>query len=1312
MHNTSLEYKTEIKKPSRSFECRITIGDRIFYNEDIVNVIIDGNIQPQDGFMIGSTTSQTLDLTLLNKEDSIYSTNQIKLEIGLKIGDTIEYIPMGLYNIDDVEKTDHTIKFTTFDNMIKFETPYFSNLGDTPTLQQVVNELASKTGVQFTGSLPSYTVKKLEGFTCREILSYAASVCGGNAVITRDGKFTIVYPKDINYSIDANNYIDLKREEVKYKIGKVSCQVKEKEIISKGSLGTDSMELLFENPWVSETILTDIYNRLNGFEYLGYSLKWQGDLSLDVGDIITCIDVKGVVRKLPILSQKFTYTGGLTSEVAAKGETKNKNSFSSSGSMGNKVNRVVTEVALINKAFIDYAHINDADIVNLKAQTAKIHDLEVETANINNLLAGSIGAGSTQTIHLTAKNVTMEDAFIKELIASRISVSDLLASDISTNKFRIVSDNGGIEIVGATQQFKDKSNKVRIQMGQDTQGNFNFILRGEDGTTTLIDHTGIKEKAIANDLIKENMVATNAIGEKQINYSSLITGLNKDTNTQLIKASKVALDTTGQSLEISFNSLKSNVDNIEVVGRNLLKGTSSAFTSRMMTEWNSLYYTYTIEELGLNVGDKISFGLYLKFGETLCGGSARITFFDSSNVNIKNEIDKNFIKSNEEGYSYITTTVPENAVLISIGVQRETPGEGLAKFNFYVKKEKLEKGNKPTDWTPAPEDIDKKIESNTTSIKAINGQIDTLVKDTKIEDNGTVVKLQDFYSIFKQTSKDISLKVESLETMEIGARNLVLDTAFKNLWSIWNTTKSTIVMTESGQKLMFNDLAQSAILSSLTEKLIKGEKYTLSFSARGTLNKTEVYIITTISPNSQIFAKLGALNESDYTKITFTFTYNSENISNKLFIGGTSSAVGQWIEVKSNSIKLEKGEKSTDWTPAPEDTDSKISDLSSRMAAAEIKLEPGKITQSISDAINDGIASISTVATILDKNGFTVKNGAISILNNAGQKVFYGEANGDLTLAGKLKTGNAVLTSNDLTFSNGAGKTLSMKNGKLNIFKYSKEWNNIYLGSLTASQINNYYGMQIMGGSPCYYADFGYDYSVHTEDDGFSASSLLRLVFTDFPNNKKGVHIYNAPLVMHNHINLENNVLYTDSKRNDSVFSTDKGTYIGSEKMISFGVVNPNGELYHNTYLTLNNRAIANSVGLDAYCWLDMHKNEIWNTTLRNSYSSASAAPMALRSSFAAATFTTKNIYKETTAIEGYKDQIRIPITANTVDGSCRINIPPVFLSILESFTIVGLTKYSKGDIWIAEEYEDYFIVNSDADMKFSLDMVIFKNAI
>ncbi|WP_346888346.1 hypothetical protein [Clostridium sp. UBA1056] len=745
MYNTSTQYKTEIKKPSRSFECRITIGDRIFKNEDIVDIIIEGNIQPQEGFSIGNTVSTTLDLTLLNNGDTIYSTNQIKVEIGLKIGNTIEYILIGLFNIDDIEKTDYTTKFTAFDNMIKFETAYFSSLGDTSTLQQVVNELASKTGVQFTGSLPSYTVKKLEGFTCREMLSYVASVCGGNAVITRDGKFTIVYPKDINYSITADNYFDYKREEVKYKIGKVTCQIKEKETISKGSLGTDSMELLFENPWVTDSILQDIYNRLNGFEYLGYSMKWQGDLSLDVGDIITCTDKKGVVRKLPILSQKLTYTGGLTSEIAAKGESKNKNSFSSSGSTANKVNRVVTDLALVNKAFVDYAHINDADIVNLKAETAKIHILEVEAANINNLLAGNISAGSTQTIHLTSKNVVIDNAIIKDTMIENISTSKIKAGSIDTNKITLSSADGGLSIVGPTMQFKDKSNKIRLQLGQDTQGNFNFILRAADGTTTLIDGYGIKEKAIANDLIKENMVAADAIGEKQINYSSLITGLNKDTNTQLIKASKVAIDLTGQSLEVSFNSLKSNMDNMEIGGRNLLRDTAKvkgSTTGAVPCNWVFSDPQF-LRGKTITISIDIDCANISKGSQDRLGCEFSISYEDGTNgyYGVWHKVSEGVTFKGRKSGTFKIADKPIKS-FSGMGLYSNLCNGDRRIIEF----PKIETGNKATDWTPAPEDAEQKIESNTTALNIQQGKIDTLISNTTIVKDGKTIQLKDSYN--------------------------------------------------------------------------------------------------------------------------------------------------------------------------------------------------------------------------------------------------------------------------------------------------------------------------------------------------------------------------------------------------------------------------------------------------------------------------------------------------------------------------------------------------------------------------------------
>lgn len=795
MQNTTADYKIEINKPSRSFECKITIGNNIYTNEDLVNLTLEYT-QPQEGFSIGGTISKSLDLTLINRGDIIYSTSQIKVEIGLKIGSKIEYILMGIFNIDDIEKTDYTTKFTAYDNMIKFETAYFSSLGDKPTLKQVVNELSKITGLEFTGSLPAYTVSKLDGFTCREVLSYVASICGGNAFITRDGKFTIKSLSEVDKSIDGNNYFNYTREEVKYKVGQISCQVDENNILSKGSIGTDSMELGFENQWVTETIIAEIYNKLNGLSYLGYSMKWQGDLSLDPYDIITVTDVKNVVRKIPILSQKITYTGGLTSEIGAKGETKNKNSFSSSGSTTNKVNRAVIEQAIIKEALIDKANIKDVEAVSIRTQTleaktakieeaiidvahikdlnainaniqnliaadatinnalinkaditelnavnGKINVLESDTANIKNLLAGNISGESGQLIHLTASNVVIADAVIKDLIAKNMSVEDLKASTISTNKFSIASTDGGLSIVGPTMQFKDKNNKVRIQMGQDTQGNFNFILRGADGTTTLIDHTGIKEKAIADNLIKENMVAADAIGEKQINYSSLITGLNKDTNTSLIKASKVAIDLTGQSLEVSFNLLKSSVDNKE--SRNLFieKNTVDGYYSDDSFVSATTYRTSDYIEV--NEGE-----IY-----TLCkfatDGYHRIVIFDKD----KTRLGTRLIKQD----TILKYAIPSNVKYIRLSIEK-------------THKYKVEKGeNFNPIWTPAPEDVDSKIESNTTAITVAQGKIDGLIKESTIT-KGDITTLKDKYTSIKATVDGINTTVAS-NTSSIGTIN-------------------------------------------------------------------------------------------------------------------------------------------------------------------------------------------------------------------------------------------------------------------------------------------------------------------------------------------------------------------------------------------------------------------------------------------------------------------------------------------------------------------------------------------------------------
>lgn len=759
-----------------------------------MDIIIDGNIQPSDGFMIGATTSQILDLTLLNKGDMVYGTSTIKVEIGLKIGNIIEYIPMGIYNIDDIEKTDYTIKITAFDNMMKFERNFTTTLGDTLTLQQVASELTRITGVQFTGNLPAYPVKKLEGFSCREILGYVASLCGGNAIITRDGKFTIVIPKDNSYSIGTSNYFEYKREETKYKIGKISCQAGE-EVLSKGSLGADSMELEFENPWVTNSILQDIYNKLNGFEYLGYSMKWQGDPSIDVGDIVTITDKKGVVRKHPILSQKFTYTGGLTSEISAKGENKNKNEFSGSGPSAKKVERVVMELALINKALIDVAYIGDLTAGNIKFDTASGTIMDLQT-----LLAKFVTGENGQFLNLTTDNVTISNALIKDVIAKSISVEDLKVGNIDSNRFNIVGTDGNLLIKDNTIQIKDSA-RVRVQIGKDASGDYSMYVWDKQGNL-MFDALGLKSSAIKDKIIRDDMVADNAnINGSKLNISSLITEVNKD-NTQTLKASRISFDSTGQSLEVSFNSLKSNVDNMEIGGRNLqgnadfnkpLSGTWRYDAQFMSINEEILCDGYkTVKILRTNATTTSTRYLYTgggvipaKYGEEFTMSfmyyipedvsqeidgifQAGVWFYKDRNAgagstrkNLENEIVKGkWIKVVVTGKA---KDVDTKSVAFVIGFDKNC--------EVYISKPKLERGNKATDFTVAPEDIEEKIESNTTAITVAQEKIEGLIKESSIT-KGDVTTLKDNYTSIKATVDGINTTVAS-HTSSIG--NLTTD---------------------------------------------------------------------------------------------------------------------------------------------------------------------------------------------------------------------------------------------------------------------------------------------------------------------------------------------------------------------------------------------------------------------------------------------------------------------------------------------------------------------------------------------------------
>lgn len=1318
MYTTSTAYKTEIQKRSRTFECRVTIGDRVFTNNEVQSIDLNGGIQ--DVFSIGNTPSMCLELVLRNTTDTIFTTNSVKVEIGLKIVSTIEYVPLGIFNVEDIKKDDYTTKFTCYDNMTKFEIAYFSSLGDNPTLQQVVNELATKTGVQFTGTLPAYNVKKLEGFTCREVLGYVASLCGGNALITRDGNFTIVYPTDISRDV-GEGVFDLQRDEVKYKVGKITCQVKEQETISKGSLGTDNMELSFENPWVTETILTDIYNRLNGFNYLGYTMKWQGDLSLDIGDIITYTDAKKVTRKLPILYRKLSYDGGLDSELSAKGETKNKNSFNSSGSMSNKLNRVVTEVAIVNKAFIDYANINDANIKNLQAETAKIHNLEVETANINNILAGNIGSGSVQTIHLTGKNVVIDNAVIKSAMIDSLDLNKLNAGTISTNKFSISSTDGGLNIVGPTIQWKDKNNKIRMQAGKDAQGNFTFLLVGEDGTTALLDQTGIKKGAIANDLIVSDMISENAIGEKQINYSSLITGLNKDDNTSLIKASKVAIDLTGQSLEVAFNSLKSNVDDMEIGGRNLLQNSNFAFE---LDGWYKHDY-HTVE-----IVKDSTYGNVVKMTalDNNIGG-----IFKPPTVKFKNEevyTMSVYVKSSVVG-SQIGIAIYGNGIsegkIFTIGVANEwvklvstfkvsgiNPNIRVYSVRssgcvFHIANIKVEKGNKPTDWTPAPEDTDKVTQSLQTQITANLKGIETLVKDTTIKQDGNTVKLQDFYSSFIQTKDEISRKVtqaeidSSINKIQIGSTNLLRNTGIEKDISYFTlangVTRDTSVkcLGTNTFKYDINGLTEDRWSSAnpSTVDIVEGEKY----SASGYINIASAAINNTTSFALEIqwFDASGERISSHSGDVI------DKSIRNKWQLIKCEGKVAPAGAVKANCriyvrrngmcwvgrLQLEKGTKCSDWSSSPKDTEQRVNTVEEKMTAT------GVIT-TITEAINKGTNSLTTMQFILDKNGATIKNGALRILNKAGTEVLKGDSNGNLTMIGNFINtdinGNPALEIVDSTIY-------------FYDFVKKKELTGLIYSSVNSSGDTGIgYGHEknkMLAITGKLLADEEFPYKPYVSFDMYNLGGR-RAPFSD------------SKMIIHQELMIDAKSRLYDSMLLDSSWGDIRFTNYSKYGDNPAGVVksiqwSSNGKTYTDACI-LGRRG--SDPRANAYCVVGQLSETDINTYYRTIVVSSSG--VEINGNFKVNG--TKNRVVDT---DGFG---RVCLSAYETAGSyfgdlgngildeeviCYIFFDKCFLSTVntEFDYFVMLQKYGQGDVWVEKREKDYFIVKGTPNLQFGWEV-------
>ena len=438
----------------------------------------------------------------------------------------------------------------------------------------------------------------------------------------------------------------------------------------------------------------------------------------------------------------------------------------------------------------------------------------------------------------------------------------------------------------------------------------------KDDTTTIIDGGHIitgtidANKLNAND-VKANIVQTTKILASQIDANVITTSMLPD-------------DVKNSNIEIGGRNLLHNTEWNEQTIQRFINGVPAV--GQALGQW----YKETATTISINnnymimtapSGQTARYGIvqdvYLTTGTyvfSIDNGEANGTGFACGRETFPTSITSRIIQ-NTGFYSYLINISEDNYYrfyLFDSGGSTEL---------FTGQHVKLEKGNKATDWSPAPEDVNQNITNAINNIH-IGGR-----------------------NLLKFTSKPT---LSNTYTKNSSA----LD------WTSWTryTTAVTLEKTAEGVKVTHNTTSTSdgLVIPFVYDNAVIGkEEVTISFEYRSNMTSIGIpYLLRKTKANVPLGTPLTiTASETDWVPFTATITFPTtagDDVNALLLTYVTTS--GGWIEFKDKTVKLEKGNKATEWTPAPEDTDTALAAIenTANMQEQLIYISKAKNTTSVS----------------------------------------------------------------------------------------------------------------------------------------------------------------------------------------------------------------------------------------------------------------------------------------------------------------------------------------------------------------------------
>ena len=867
-------------------------------------------------------------ITTFNKLDKIYP------EIGLLVDGTYEWVKMGEYFINDIEidRNRKTTKLDLMDGMFKLNREHVTDLTYPAEIRHVIKEICLKTGVKLANENMDITsmnyriesIPKEKKMTFRDVLSLATQMLGMSCFFNREGKLEIKELTDSGITITADSYFmhGLTKSEVEYQIAGITCK-KDKETLTVGMRTGRSLEL--DNLFMSQAILDNLYHKIKDIRYYPFNLNYQGHLLLNVGEWVTIKTNTDETFKSPVLSQSFTFKGGLRGRISADSKAGNDAQYSYAGTITKKIvqfnefeKQIQNQIEEADKGF-------DQKVAKIKKDFSD----QVELAKAK---AEEVKQELSETIN--QRFDSFDNGPLKE---AKRKVEEALKSAGASSLLAQEAKRIGLDSVAKLEAFKAQTTSAQTALS----GDLDALKR------TIANDIRPKQAQTEAEITKqvEALVQTKkelaSVKSAQATYEETTTRrLSELTNLANGKASKSELTQTAEELA-------SKIASVKVGGRNHYRDSEKIRTSTRFFSFP--LHPYLTQE---NVGETWTLSFDLKINE---GGEIRpLHFYHYQNNRYGLKASADITPSKD--WQRFTFTGP---VIFPNDDPRYARGE-MALYdyggnnNYSVRRIKLEKGNVATDWSPAIEDTDGKISAVESNFRQRADALDAGVRSlteglrTKADISSLNVTAENIRQTVKRLETDTQNKLDqklNLAEFEVQAGSIRQE--------ILNATKDkadkTLVVAEAGklreefskiqvggrnhyrdsEKIRTSTRFFSFPLHPYLTQENVGETWTLSFDLKinegGEIRPLHFYHYQ----NNRYGLKASAdiTPSKDWQRFTFTGPVIFPNDDPRYSRGEMALYdYGGNNNYSVRRIKLEKGTLATDWSPAIEDTDGLITE--------------------------------------------------------------------------------------------------------------------------------------------------------------------------------------------------------------------------------------------------------------------------------------------------------------------------------------------------------------------------------------------------